>query len=70
MNQIGLSEFYRGKYIFLTGSTGILNVRKMKYFFKGERKEVQGKQDRFLTCFKTCGTGSPILRGGEWVQSP
>jgi len=34
MNQIGLSEFYRGKSIFLTGSTGILNVRKMKYFFK------------------------------------
>ena len=31
---------------------------------------VHMKQDRFLTCFKTCRTGSPILRGGEWVQSP
>ena len=26
----------------------------------------QIEQDRFTTSFKTCGTGSSILRGGEW----
>ena len=42
-------------------------------FFRGSTKKVlflirfYFKQDRFITCFITC---SPILRGGEWVQSP
>ena len=34
---------------------------------KEERKSKRKKQDRFTTCFKTCGTGS--LFGG-WVEGP
>ena len=29
---------------------------------------IKKQQDRFTTCFKTCGTGSLILGGGGWVQ--
>ena len=40
------------------------------FLLETENKAIQEEQDRFTTCFKTCGTGSTILRGGEWVQSP
>ena len=35
-----------------------------------ESESVQVKQNRFTTCFKTCGTGSLTYRGWGWVQSP
>ena len=35
-----------------------------------ESESVRVKQNRFTTCFKTCGTGSLTYRGWGWVQSP
>ena len=34
--------------------------------WKSRRKD---KQDRFKTCFKTCGSGPLVLAPGGWVQS-
>ena len=46
------------------------NYQNMMILFQleTENKVIQEEQDKFTTCFKTCGTGSPILRGGEWVS--